>query len=223
MTIRRFLNAALIAGVALFLMAASASASIITYNSGTSPAVTNIALQATELNGNVVFPDFNCPGCTLTSVSITLEGDISGSISLHNGDVSSQTSSGTTTTQFTGGSLFSFSANFGTGSQLILAGGTYLLSSGSGTNSATDVVTSGLSSYVGTGFWNLPVSTLSGLTILGGGGNMTGSQTTQASAEGTITYTYTPAGTVPEPATLSLIGGALLGLGVLGRKKLFRQ
>jgi hypothetical protein len=52
---------------------------------------------------------------------------------------------------------------------------------------------------------------------------MTGSQTTQASAEGTITYTYTPAGTVPEPATLSLIGGALLGLGVLGRKKLFRQ
>ena len=33
---------------------------------------------------------------------------------------------------------------------------------------------------------------------------------------------YFEEGTVPEPATFSLIGGALMGLGLLGRKRLFR-
>jgi len=38
-----------------------------------------------------------------------------------------------------------------------------------------------------------------------------------------ISYNLGPTGNVPEPATFGLIGGALLGLGVLGRKKFSRQ
>jgi hypothetical protein len=37
-----------------------------------------------------------------------------------------------------------------------------------------------------------------------------------------IQYDYTSNGTIPEPATLSLMGGALLGLGVFARKRFTR-
>jgi hypothetical protein len=43
-----------------------------------------------------------------------------------------------------------------------------------------------------------------------------------ASAELYIQYDLTPNGTIPEPTTLSLIGGALMGLGVFARKRFSR-
>jgi hypothetical protein len=181
-------------------------------------------MQATELNGNVVFPDFNPALGTLTSVLITLEGDIQGTIGLTNGDNASHTATGTTSVQYSGGALISFTSSFSTGSQTIGAFGSYNSGTLTGTNTGSDTVTSGLGPYIGAGgSWDLLVTTVSGISVLGGGGFIGASQTTDADAIGTVTYTYTPAGTVPEPATLSLIGGALLGLGVLGRKKLFRQ
>ncbi len=73
-----------------------------------------------------------------------------------------------------------------------------------------------------------------GLNIGGGGSYNAVTFTVSAAAVGadgvaptgsdsaTLYVQYDESSGVPEPATLSLIGGALLGLGVFGRKKLFR-
>jgi len=66
--------------------------------------------------------------------------------------------------------------------------------------------------------FNLTGSTLTLTTFSGGGGNIGFNITTLASFEAEIDYTYTiPSGT-PEPTTMALMGGALLGLGLLGKR-----
>jgi hypothetical protein len=55
-------------------------------------------------------------------------------------------------------------------------------------------------------------------TFSGGGGNISLNINTQATFLAEIDYTYSiPSGT-PEPTTMALMGGALLGLGLLGKR-----
>ncbi len=55
-------------------------------------------------------------------------------------------------------------------------------------------------------------------TFSGGGGNISLNVNTQATFQAEIDYTYSiPSGT-PEPTTMALMGGALLGLGLLGKR-----
>jgi hypothetical protein len=63
--------------------------------------------------------------------------------------------------------------------------------------------------------------TLSGYTVnlTGAGNTLAGGVVTGASEVMTLSYTEAPSTGTPEPATISLIGGALLGLGFLGRKR----
>ena len=61
-----------------------------------------------------------------------------------------------------------------------------------------------------------------GASTAGGSGNLVTQFADTARSTVTITYTYSESGTTPEPATMAMLGSALIGLGVLGRKRFAR-
>jgi len=93
---------------------------------------------------------------------------------------------------------------------------------GTGAGGVTGVeknITGGdLLNYIGPGTFTLTGATKTLTTFSGGGGNISFNINTAATFEAEIDYTYTvPSGT-PEPTTMALMGGALLGLGLLGKR-----
>jgi hypothetical protein len=202
----------LIIAISALAFAGTASATIMT--------VTCSTLNGpTEINGNVVCPQFS--GLGLQSVAITVDGTISGSISLTNNASNTQTGEGTTTSGFMVGPLTGFiianplfSATFNTGLQSLTAGQNKAFSGLSGTGSATITDTSVFAPYTGAGSFDIPVLTSTMLMITGGGGNFAGSQSTTGSATATVTYTF--GSTAPEIGTpiylATGLGAILLGL-----------
>ena len=198
--------------LAALAFASTASATIMT--------VTCSTLNGpTEINGDVVCPQFN--GLNLQSVAITVDGTISGSITLTNNGTATQTGEGTTTSGFMVGPLTGFiianplfSATFNTLLQSLTPGQTRTFSGLSGTDSATITDTSLFAPYTGAGNFNIPVLTSTMLMITGGGGNFAGGQSTTASATATVTYTF--GSTVPEVGTPIYLatgfGAILIGL-----------
>jgi len=76
-----------------------------------------------------------------------------------------------------------------------------------------------LTNYTGGGTFTIGGKTKAQSTFSGGGGNIATNQSTNATVEAEIDYTYTvPSGT-PEPVTMALVGGGLLGLGLFGRRR----
>jgi hypothetical protein len=175
----------------------------------------------TELNGSVVCPQFN--GLNLQNIAITINGGISGSITLMNNASVAETGSGTTTSQFMVGPLGGFTitsplfaAMFTTGTQSLAAGQSKTFSGLTGTGSGTITDTSVFAPYIGAGNFNIPILTSSMLNIIGGGGNFAGSQSTSANATASVTYTFGTTTTVPEVGTplylVTGVGAIMLGL-----------
>jgi hypothetical protein len=96
---------------------------------------------------------------------------------------------------------------------------------GTGVNGVFGVVQSvdpgNFSSYLaapGNTTFALTGSTEISTTFVGGGGQIGLSQTTTAGFQAEVDYTFTPATATPEPGTMILLGGALVGLGLFRKR-----
>jgi len=100
----------------------------------------------------------------------------------------------------------------------------YGLPTGTGHGGLTGVTLAGTSigDYIGTGTFNLAASISSSQTTSEGGSGVFNAAITEngnTSFQGEVDYTYTVNSGTPEPTTMLLLGGALVGLGVV-RKRL---
>jgi len=90
--------------------------------------------------------------------------------------------------------------------------------SASGNTTGTDTNPTDLANWLGVTGFSFYVDTASGEDNNFTGGNVNITQTTFVDANATITYNYTTTSTTPEPTTMALLGGALLGVGLIGKR-----
>jgi hypothetical protein len=219
------------AAMALTCGLASASTLMETFT-GTATVSTN-----TDFSGLLTTTQFNPAWGTLQSVEIDINSAMSTDLQITNNDTSN--SSGTVHTQL---QIFVQDAGnnlsggvFSTGPGVLaycapnvncIGGFSYTLAhggsqdSGALTGASLQDVTYNLaailSEFTGLGNISLHTNTLTGTTITNTGGNTVAIQNTTANVTGDVIYTYTSG--APEPATLFLMGSALVGVGVLRKR-----
>jgi hypothetical protein len=210
------------------LLVGSASAATITYNG--SPAIPD---TQTNWNNFIGVQQFNPSLGTLTSVQITLNADVNGTIGVEN---TSNSSSAPVTSQLSANislknpsntlivSIAPSSSIFN--DNLAVYDGAINFSGPSGathtatanqSNSAVLTSLSDLGLFTGTGSVSLPISAIA-TSYANDGGNLVASIQTAAGASASVTYTYTPGSAVPEPSSLGLMGLGFSAVGLLGRK-----
>jgi hypothetical protein len=219
-TIRRILSASILAVAACGLASANSIAGTCTTISAPTE-LASASLTCSKLDTSTIPLT-----AVITSIDLTINGEITGSIRLTNNAGTTQLVSGTTNSNFFGSALagFSFTSplfnpSFTTGFQSLTAADSVLFSGlDSGLVSETRTNTTNFAPYLGIGNFAISFSTISGFNLTGGGGQVASAQTTNAFASAAVTYNYTiPSGT-PEPATMLLFGSALVGLGVYRRR-----
>jgi hypothetical protein len=219
------------AGVSLMCAVASASPLQESFTfTGSATTTTN-----TDFSGLLTATQFNPSIGILQSVEIDVNSAMSTDLQIVNNDTSTSTGNVHTLLQIfvqdPGNHLNGGVFSTGAGTLAYCApncfgGFSYNLPSGSSLDSGAQTASSSqdytynlaaiLSEFTGAGNFSLHTNTLTGTTITNTGGNTVATQTTNANITGQVIYTYSSS--APEPATLFLMGSALVGVGVLRKR-----
>ena len=208
----------LIACATLAISSVSSFAATVSYSS-TFPST------MTDFSSPIAIQQFSAALGTLTSLSITLAGNATGTGTLTNNNSASKAytvnlSNDLTLTDPLSNSLAEILPLF-SASISVAAHGTGS-ASGTGTATVTNAYSdaSTLLEFTGPGSLNATI-TGEGASGFSGASNTSFSATTSSGGTVTIVYTYTvPVVTgTPEPATMGLLGSALLGIGFLKFRK----
>lgn len=216
----------LLGGVVLALAASGAHAVTISGGSFANPE------EVTEINQSGVLDLFDSTLGALISATLTLDGYATSEITLTNNAQQAQLVSAV-------GSVALFFTESGIGDlgipdpaltlNLDYTGGFVSLAAGAvqSFGPVQDVqqtvifkdAGASIFAQAGGGQFQLDCTSISGLNLQGGGGNVDSSQTTTAGCGASIEYDYQPRVTVPSPAPLTLISLGLIGIAGLRRLK----